>query len=155
MKSSLKTLLQSFTSHSQTITLLIRFWSLIFSVFQNYEEILQSSVIKELTCNAGDTGDTGSIPQLGRSPEGGYGNPLQYSCLENFMGRGTWQAIGLQLQDYRVANSQIRLKRLNIHAYRIIKTESYHMQILYLASYTQHNISNIQLCFLYIISLFL
>ena len=150
MKSSLKTLLQSFTSHSQTITLLIRFWSLIFSVFQNYEEILQCSVIKELTCNAGDTGDTGFIPQLGRSPEGGYGNPLQYSCLENCMGRGTWRAIV-----HRVADSQTRLKQLNIHAYRIIKTESYHMQILYLASYTWHNISNIQLCFLYIISLFL
>ena len=35
----------------------------------------------------------GSIPELGRSPEGGSGNPLQYSCLENPMDRGTWQAI--------------------------------------------------------------
>ena len=34
----------------------------------------------------------GSIPELGRSPEGGSGNPLQYSCLENPMDRGTWQA---------------------------------------------------------------
>ena len=38
---------------------------------------------KEFTCSAGDTGDTGSIPGLGRSPGGGHGNPLQYSCLEN------------------------------------------------------------------------
>ena len=44
---------------------------------------------KESTCNAGDPG---SIPGLGRSPRGGHGNPLQYSCLENPMKRGTWWA---------------------------------------------------------------
>ena len=44
---------------------------------------------KESTCNAGDLG---SIPGLGRSPEEGNGYPLQYSCLENSMDRGTWQA---------------------------------------------------------------
>ena len=36
--------------------------------------------------------DTGSIPGWGRSPGGGNGNPLQYSCLENPMDRGAWQA---------------------------------------------------------------
>ena len=51
------------------------------------------SVGKESTCNAGDTGDVGSIPGSGRSPEGGHGNPLQYSCLENSMDRGACQAI--------------------------------------------------------------
>ena len=40
----------------------------------------------------GDAGDTGSIPGLGRSPIGGYGNSLQYSCLENPMDKGVWQA---------------------------------------------------------------
>ena len=35
--------------------------------------------------------DAGSIPGLGRSPGGGHGNSLQYSCLGNFMGRGAWQ----------------------------------------------------------------
>ena len=40
---------------------------------------------------AGSTGDTGSIPELGRSPEGGHENPLQYSCLENLMDRGAWR----------------------------------------------------------------
>ena len=39
-----------------------------------------SSAGKESTCNVGDLG---SIPRLGRSPGGGHGNPLQYSCLEN------------------------------------------------------------------------
>ena len=37
-------------------------------------------------------GDMGSIPDLGRSPEEGNGNPLQYSCLENHMDRGAWWA---------------------------------------------------------------
>ena len=42
---------------------------------------------KESACNAGDLG---SIPGLGRSPGGGHGNPLQYSCLENSMEGGAW-----------------------------------------------------------------
>ena len=42
--------------------------------------------------NAGDVRDTGSIPGSGRSPGGEHGNPLQYSCLENSMDRGTWWA---------------------------------------------------------------
>ena len=47
---------------------------------------------KESTCNAEATGDSGSIPGLGRSPGGGNGNPLQYSCLKNPMDRGAWWA---------------------------------------------------------------
>ena len=47
---------------------------------------------KESACNAGDTGDVGSIPGSGRSPGEGNGNPLQYSCLENPMNRGAWWA---------------------------------------------------------------
>ena len=50
-------------------------------------------VVKNLAGNAGDTRDEASIPGLGRSPGGGHGNPLQYSCLENSMDRGAWQAI--------------------------------------------------------------
>ena len=45
---------------------------------------------KESACNAGDQG---SVPGLGRSPGGGNGNPLQYSCLEDSMDRGAWRAI--------------------------------------------------------------
>ena len=48
---------------------------------------------KKSACNAGDTEDSGSIPGLGRSPGGGHGNPLQYSCLENPMERGARWAI--------------------------------------------------------------
>ena len=50
-------------------------------------------MIKDLPANAGDMRDTGSIPGFGKSPGGGHGNPLQYSCLENPMDRGAWQAI--------------------------------------------------------------
>ena len=49
-------------------------------------------VVENPPADAGDTGDTGSIPELGRSPGEGNGNPLQYSCLDNLMGRGAWQA---------------------------------------------------------------
>ena len=45
---------------------------------------------KEPVCNAGDIRDLGLIPRLGRSPGGGHGSPLQYSCLENPMDRGEW-----------------------------------------------------------------
>ena len=44
---------------------------------------------KESACNAGDLG---SIPELGRSPEERNGYPLHYSCLENSIDRGAWQA---------------------------------------------------------------
>ena len=47
---------------------------------------------KESACNAGDAGDLGSVPGWGRSPGGGHGNPLQYSCLENPIDRGAWWA---------------------------------------------------------------
>ena len=46
-------------------------------------------VVTNLSASAGDTGLT---PGSGRSPGGGNGNPLQYSCLENCMDRGAWQA---------------------------------------------------------------
>ena len=46
------------------------------------------SVVKKSSCNAGNTGDMGSIPGLAKSPGGGNGNPLQYSCLENPIDRG-------------------------------------------------------------------
>ena len=68
------------------------------------------SVVKKITSNAGDTGDGSSIPGLGRSPGGGYSNPLQYSRLENPMGKGAWWAIV-----HRVTKSQTRLKQLSTH----------------------------------------
>ena len=49
-------------------------------------------LVKNLPANAGEIRDAGSILGWGRSPGGGNGNPLQYSCLENPMDRGTWWA---------------------------------------------------------------
>ena len=49
-------------------------------------------VVKNLPASAGDARDVGSIPGSRRSPGGGNGTPLQYSCLENFMDRGAWWA---------------------------------------------------------------
>ena len=58
-------------------------------------------MVKNPSANAGDIKDTGLIPGLGRSPGGGHGNPLQYSCLENSMDRGAWRALA-----HRLAKSQ-------------------------------------------------
>ena len=68
-------------------------------------------VVKKSPANAGDAGDAGSIPGSGRSPGGGHGNPLQFSCLESLMDRGAWQATV-----QRVAKSQTRLKLPSTHA---------------------------------------
>ena len=62
-------------------------------------------VVKNPPANAGDTRDAGSIPGLGRSPVGGDGNPLQYSCLENPMNRRAWP-----VTVHRVAKSWTQLK---------------------------------------------
>ena len=67
-------------------------------------------VVKNLPVNAGDIKDLGSVSGLGRSPGGGHGNPLQYSCLENPMDRGAWRATV-----HRVAKSWTQLKRLSTH----------------------------------------
>ena len=49
-------------------------------------------MIKDPPANAGEPESVGLIPGLGRSPGGGNGNPLQYSCLENPVDRGAWRA---------------------------------------------------------------
>ena len=64
---------------------------------------------KESACSAGDVRDVASIPGSGRSPGGGHGNPLQYSCLENPTDRGAWRAIV-----HGVTKSRTRLKRLSM-----------------------------------------
>ena len=63
---------------------------------------------KESACNAEDEGEVGLILGSGRFPAGGHGDPLQYSCLENPMGRGAWQATVR-----RAAKSWTRLKQLS------------------------------------------
>ena len=76
-------------------------------------------VIKNPSANAVESRDVGSIPGLGRSPAGWHGNPLQYSCLENPLGRGTWQATV-----HRVTQSWTRKKWLSLHTW-ILTTSTY------------------------------
>ena len=62
-------------------------------------------MVRNPPAKAEDLRDMGAIPGLGRAPGGGHGNPLQYSCLENPMDRGAWQATV-----HRAAESWTRLK---------------------------------------------
>ena len=71
---------------------------------------------KNPSANAGDAGDPVWIPGLGRFSGGGNGNPLQYSCLENPMDRGTWQATV-----HGVTKSQTGL--VIYHAHHNLKTD--------------------------------
>ena len=64
---------------------------------------------KESACNFGDLG---WIPGSGRSPGGGNGNPLQYSCLGNPMNRGAWGAIVQGVTKSRTATEQLKLSPL-------------------------------------------
>ena len=77
-----------------------------FGIGMNFPD---GSVGKESTCNAGDTGDMGLIPGLGRSPGGWHGNSLQYPCLENPMNRGAWgvQSTGLQRIRHNLATDRL------------------------------------------------
>ena len=68
-------------------------------------------MVKNLSVSAGDIRDAGSIPGLGRSPGGRHGNLLQYSCLDNLLDGGAWQATV-----HRVTKNQTRLKQLSTHS---------------------------------------
>ena len=78
-----------------TLYFSIHYFSLGFllSVLERYITVRVSQValaVKNEPANAGNAKDAGLILVLGRSPTGGNGNPLQYSCLGNSMGRGAW-----------------------------------------------------------------
>ena len=74
-------------------------------VVKNAPALPGGSAVKILAANAGDSGDMGLIPGLGRSSERGHGDPFQYSCLENPTDKGAWQAIV-----HRVTHSWTQLK---------------------------------------------
>ena len=88
-------------------------------------------VVKNLPANAGDAGDTGLIPGLGRSPAEGHVNPLEYSCLKNFMERGAWRATahgvaesrthrvtkGVAMRARNLVNRKVFYKLLTLHKY--------------------------------------
>ena len=78
----------SLASEWDIFTELCKNWNLKLKRAKPLEGFPGSSAGKASACNARDPG---LIPGLGRSPGGGHGNPLQYSCLENPMDRGVWQ----------------------------------------------------------------
>ena len=69
---------------------------------------LEASLVAQMVKNPPAMSSLGSTPELGRSPGGGHGNPLQYSCLENPTDRGAWW-----VKVHRIKKSQTRLKRLS------------------------------------------
>ena len=92
----------------------------VYAYIRTFQVVL---VVRNLSANAGDVRDAGSIPGLGRSPVERHGNPLQYSCLENHMDRGAWWATV-----HGVAKSWTRLKWLSTHTHICI--------YMYLSIYT-------------------
>ena len=85
-------------------------------------------MVENLPVNAPDVRDSDSIPELGRSPGEGNGNPLQYSCLGNPMGRGTWQAVV-----HRVAENWTRL---STHTHTYSTYHFNHLQVYSLLTLT-------------------
>ena len=76
------------------------------------------SAVKSLSANAGDIRDLGSIPELARSPGGGNGNPLQYSCWENSVDKEAWWATvhGVTVRHNGTTNTHTHtLLRLSLH----------------------------------------
>ena len=69
-------------------------------------------MVKSLPANGGDVRDTSLIPGSGRSPGGGHGNPLQYSCQENLLDREDWWPM-----IHRVTKSRTQLKWLSSHTH--------------------------------------
>ena len=84
-------------------------------------------MVKNPPDNAGDLRDAGLIPRSGSSPAEVNGNPLQYSCLENPMDRGAWQATV-----NRVEKSQTQLKRQHtrLHAHKVMFQEKGNERLL-------------------------
>ena len=101
----------SLNNHGNFFNKAIFYWSFWFTAklskrYRDFPYIpcATHAVAKNLPANAGDMGDVGSIPGLGRSPGGGDGNPLQYPCLKNFLDRRSWQGAA-----HGVAESWTRL----------------------------------------------
>ena len=81
--------IQSYKSQTQVLSFKLNIWILFIYLVISVLGFPCGSVVKNLSANVGDMG---LIPGSGRSPGGGNGNPLQYSCLGNPMDRGAWQA---------------------------------------------------------------
>ena len=93
-------------------------------------------MVKNLLASAGDPRDVGLIPRLGGCPGREHGNPLQYSCLENPMGRGAWWATF-----HRFAKSWTRFKQLSSSSsslinYLYVRKRKFCIELLHLVFIT-------------------
>ena len=98
----------------------VKCFSMHFTYIISHELILPMKDYKGFQVALGDAGDTGSIPRLGRSPEGGHSSPLQYSCLENPMDReepGGLQFIGSQRVGHDGSNWACARVRPRVHTH--------------------------------------
>ena len=77
-------------------------------------------MVKNPPANAGGPRDAGSIPGSGRSPGEGHGNPFQYSCLENPMGRGIWQATVYRVGKESETTEQLSTAHTHTHTLKYI-----------------------------------
>ena len=77
-------------------------------------------MVKNPPANAGGPRDAGSIPGSGRSPGEGHGNPFQYSCLENPMGRGIWQATVYRVDKESETTEQLSTAHTHTHTLKYI-----------------------------------
>ena len=87
-------------------------------------------MVKNPPAKVGDTGDMGFIPGSGRSPGGRNDNPLRYSCLDNPVDRGAWQAVAMWSQRVRHTDTQAHTMDQNIYQYSIILKDYDHISIL-------------------------
>ena len=104
-------LILSFSSNVVMNILIHYFWVLMQVCLASQVVLL----VKNPSANAGDVRDAGSSPGLGRSPGGGPGKQLQYSCLENPMDRGAWRAT-----IHGITKSQTWLKQLSMHTHKSV-----------------------------------
>ena len=94
-------------------------------MYNNTEFSQVAAVVNKSPAKALDIRDMGSFPGSGRSPGGGQGNPLQYSCLDNLMVRRAWWALV-----HGVTQSQTQLNRLSTHNMHNIIVYLYHCGVL-------------------------
>ena len=112
------------------------------SVFFNLWASHVALLVKNPPANAGHTRDMGSLPGLGRFPGVGNGTPVQYSCLENYIGRGTWQSMDL-VTVHGTSKSQTQL---SMHTWARVHTHTFFSSQLGIGSTMLYFKSSAHMC---------
>ena len=88
-------------------------------------------MVKNRPANTGDVRDLGLIPGLGRSPRGGNGSPLQYSCLENPVDRGAWWATAPRVAESDTTGATTHVpRRVNTENYECFESIQFYFSIV-------------------------